>query len=77
MTRDYDAVFFDLLSALLDSWSSWDDVAGDSSLGREWRIHYLEATCRAVRYQPYLPLVGESANAVGIANAQAGMLGTR
>ncbi len=77
MTRDYDAVLFDLLSALMDSWSLWEDVAGDSALGREWRIHYLKATCRTLHYQPYLQLVGESARAVSITQAQADMIGTR
>jgi 2-haloalkanoic acid dehalogenase type II len=77
MTYHYDAVFFDLLSALLDSWSLWDDVAGSSSLGREWRLRYLEATCHTASYQPYLALVAESANAVGIAKTQADVLGNR
>lgn len=77
MTRDYDAVLFDLLSALLDSWSLWDEVADDSALGRKWRFHYLEATCRTRLYQPYLPLVGESAVAVGIGKAHADLLGAR
>ncbi len=77
MTRNYDAVLFDLLSALLDSWSLWDDLAGDSTLGREWRMHYLAATCRTECYEPYVPLVGESAKAVGIAKARADILANR
>jgi len=77
MTRHYDAVLFDLLSALLDSWALWDDVAGGSSLGREWRMHFLDAACRTASYRPYLGLVAESANAVGIAKTQADMLGNR
>jgi hypothetical protein len=27
--RHYEAVLFDLLSALLDSWTLWTEVAGD------------------------------------------------
>ena len=77
MTSRYDAVLFDLLSALLDSWSLWDDLAGDSTLGRAWRMHYLEAICRTEHYEPYLPLVGESADAVGMARAQAEILASR
>jgi len=77
MSRDYDAVFFDLLSALLDSWSLWDDLAGDSSLGRKWRMHYLEATCSTEGYRPYVPLIGESAKAVGVAKSQADILASR
>ena len=77
MTSHYDAVLFDLLSALLDSWTLWDDIAGDSSLGREWRMHYLDATYRTESYQPYLELVAQSANAVGLAQAQADILSKR
>ncbi|MFT6582377.1 MAG: hypothetical protein ACJAU6_002821 [Alphaproteobacteria bacterium] len=29
----YDAVIFDLLTALLDSWTLWRDVAGSSEAG--------------------------------------------
>ena len=77
MSRHYDAILFDLLSALLDSWSLWDDLAGDSTLGREWRMHYLEATYNTERYEPYLSLVGESAKTVGVAKAQADILANR
>lgn len=77
MSRHYDTVLFDLFSALLDSWSVWGDLAGNPTLGREWRMHYLEATCKTNRYEPYLGLVGESAKAVGVAKAQADLLADR
>ncbi len=77
MSHRYDAILFDLLSALLDSWSLWDDLAGDLTLGREWRMHYLEAAYNTERYEPYLALIGESAKAVGIAEAQADILANR
>ena len=32
-----DAIAFDLLTALLDSWSLWVSVAGDDARGRKWR----------------------------------------
>ncbi len=64
--RDYDAVLFDLLSALVDSWTFWDELAGDAELGRRWRMHYLEITYGAARYRPYLSLVAESAAALGL-----------
>ena len=35
MEGDFDAVLFDLLSALMDSWSLWDDLAGDTDRGRK------------------------------------------
>lgn len=77
MSRHYDTVLFDLFSALLDSWSVWGDLAGNPTLGREWRMHYLEATCKTERYEPYLGLVGESAKVVGVAKAQADLLADR
>ena len=41
MNRRYDAVLFDLLTALLDSWSLWNAVAGSEQAGRRWRTAYL------------------------------------
>lgn len=77
MSHQYDAVLFDLLSALLDSWTLWDDVAGDPALGREWRLHYLDATYRTGAYAPYDALVGKSAKAVGLAMSRADNLVSR
>lgn len=77
MSRHYDAILFDLLSALLDSWSLWDELAGDSTLGREWRMHFLDAARNTERYEPYLALIGDSAKAVGVAKAQADNLASR
>ena len=77
MKSDFDAVLFDLLSALIDSWSLWDDLAGNTDLGRKWRMHYLNAASHAGGYSPYLSLVSDSAQAVGISRSQAIGLGTR
>ncbi len=63
------AVCFDLLSALLDSWSVWDAVAeelGAGALGRPWRQRYLALTSTAGTYRPYLDLVAEAAESVGL-----------
>src|SRR5262249_24476207 len=38
------AVLFELLTALLDSWSLWDAVAGSQEAGRAWRAEYLRLT---------------------------------
>ncbi|MCJ2043549.1 HAD-IA family hydrolase [Methylobacterium sp. J-078] len=62
----YDAVLFDLLTALLDSWSLWNSVAGSEELGRRWRAEYLRITYRTGRYRPYEDLVSEAAEAVGL-----------
>lgn len=60
------AVLFDLLSALVDSWSLWDDIAGSEERGRSWRFEYLRLTYGTGAYVPYLDLVEESAAAVGM-----------
>ena len=57
----YDAVLFDLLTALLDSWTLWDDVAGCEAAGRRWRGAYLRRTYTTGAYRPYQVLVAEAA----------------
>ena len=59
-------VLFDLLSALIDSWSLWDDIAGGQGPGRAWRMEYLRRTYDAGAYVPYLDLVSDAAGAVGL-----------
>jgi 2-haloacid dehalogenase len=36
------AVLFDLLTALLDSWTVWNAAAGSEQMGRTWRAEYLD-----------------------------------
>jgi 2-haloalkanoic acid dehalogenase type II len=60
----YDAVVFDLLSALVDSWSLWNRVAGSETLGLAWRRRYLERTYTSGRYVPYEGLVEWAAGEV-------------
>jgi len=60
------AVLFDLLTALLDSWTLWDRVAGGEEAGRRWRAHYLEITYGCGAYRPYEALVAEAAAAAGL-----------
>jgi 2-haloacid dehalogenase len=60
------AVLFDLLTALIDSWTLWDAVAGNRDDGRRWRAAYLKNTYTEGRYRPYETLVREAAVAVGL-----------
>src|SRR5579884_3790317 len=60
------AVLFDLLTALIDSWNLWDEVAGNTEDGRRWRAAYLKITYAEGRYRPYETLVREAAQAVGL-----------
>lgn len=64
--RKYDAVLFDLLTALLDSWTVWDRAAGSVEAGRKWRAKYLELTYGCGAYRPYEVLVREAAETTGL-----------
>jgi 2-haloalkanoic acid dehalogenase type II len=64
--RRFDAVLFDLLTALLDSWTLWNDVAGSAEIGRMWRAAYLRRTYETGAYRPYEALVAEAATEAGL-----------
>jgi 2-haloacid dehalogenase len=66
MPRRYEAVLFDLLTALLDSWSLWNAVAGGEDEGARWRAAYLRRTYGTGMYRPYETLVAEAAAEVGL-----------
>jgi 2-haloacid dehalogenase len=61
----YAAVGFDLLTALLDTWSLWSSVAGDRALGMRWHAASQEML-RGKIYRPFEEIVRESAREVGI-----------
>jgi 2-haloacid dehalogenase len=69
--RRYDAVLFDLLSALVDSGTLWRRVAGNADDGRRWRLEYLRRTYATGRYRAYETVVAEAAEAVGLPRALA------
>jgi 2-haloalkanoic acid dehalogenase type II len=77
MARRYDAVLFDLLTALLDSWTLWNAMADGEEAGRRWRAEYLRLTYGTGRYQPYETLVGNAAEAVGLPRGLADALAAR
>ncbi|MDO1522865.1 HAD hydrolase-like protein, partial [Klebsiella variicola] len=64
--RPVKIVLFDLLTALLDSWTLWNSVAGSEEKGRVWRAAYLKATYGCGAYRPYETLVEEAAVSVGL-----------
>ena len=53
----YDAVLFDLLSGLIDSWELWDSVAGNADAGYAWRKEYLDLTYSAGQYRDIEELI--------------------
>lgn len=61
MAKRYDAVIFDVLTGLIDSWTLWNSVAGDPETGTRWRHHYLHLTYGIGDYQPYEDLVVRAA----------------
>jgi len=73
-TKKYDAVVFDLLTALLDSWKLWNAVAGSDEAGLRWRRKYLELTYGAGTYRPYEDIIAEAAHLAGIEDRLATML---
>ena len=61
-----EAVLFDLLTALLDSWSVWNHAAGSKADGLRWRRAYLELTYGCGAYRPYEDLVREAAGIAAV-----------
>jgi 2-haloacid dehalogenase len=75
--REFDAVLFDLLTALLNSWTLWDNVAGSEEDGSKWRAAYLRRTYETGAYRRYEALVAEAAAEVGLSEALADQLAAR
>jgi 2-haloacid dehalogenase len=63
------AVLFDLLTALLDSWTVWNAAAGSEEKGRAWRAEYLRLTYGCGAYVPYEQLVKDAARHTGMADS--------
>ncbi len=62
----YLAVMFDLLTALLDSWTLWANIAGDNAKAKKWRLRYLQLTYGQGIYRPYEELVTLAAEETGL-----------
>lgn len=71
------AVLFDLLTALLDSWTLWNSVAGSEAAGRAWRAEYLRLTYGCGSYLPYENLVRAAADTTGLPGTAAETLEAR
>ena len=77
LSQPYDAVVFDLLTALIDSWTLWNDVAGSEADGMRWRREYLRLTYGAGAYRDYESIAAEAAVAAGLADKAAEQLAAR
>lgn len=63
------AVLFDLLTALLDSWTLWNAAAGSETAGRIWRAEYLRLTYGCGAYVDYETLVRRAAANTGLSES--------
>src|SRR5437588_4921383 len=72
----YAAVGFDLLTALLDTWTLWADVAGDRALGMRWHAAS-QGLLRGRVYRPFEDVVRDAAAEVGIPRERANELLSR
>lgn len=77
MTARYEAVLFDLLTALLDSWSLRNAVVGDAETGARWRAEYLHVTYAAGHYRPDEDLLAQAARAQDLPRSVADRLVAR
>jgi 2-haloacid dehalogenase len=67
----YGAVLFDLFTALLDSQSLWEEVAGNATAGASWRQESSRLAYSAGTYRPFAETVEEAARLVGVPAARA------
>jgi len=73
-SKKFKAVAFDLLTALMDSWSLWIEVAQNEELGRTWRRASLRLVTTTGRYRPYEDIVVEAAKETGVPESHADQL---
>lgn len=67
----YDAVLFDLFTALLDTQPLWCDGAGSAFLGARWRQESSRVAYSTGTYRPFVETVAEAARLVGVPETQA------
>ena len=66
----YEAIGFDLLTALLDSWSLFADVAGGRERGMRWHAAS-QSLLRGKPYRPFEDVIRDAAGVVGIERSKA------
>src|ERR671927_734762 len=62
----YDAVLFDLFTALLDSQPLWREVAGSAAAGARWREESSRLAYSAGPYRPFVETVAQAARLAGV-----------
>jgi 2-haloacid dehalogenase len=66
----YRAIGFDLLTALLNTWALWSDVAGSDVTGMRWHAASQELL-RGRDYKPFPDIVRAAASVAGVAQERA------
>jgi 2-haloalkanoic acid dehalogenase type II len=66
----YMAIGFDLLTALLDTWSLFADVAGGRELGMRWHAAS-QSILRGKTYRPFEDVVRDAAGVAGVERTRA------
>lgn len=66
----YRAVGFDLLTALLDTWALWSEVAGDRATGMRWHAASQDLL-RGRAYRPFAGIVRDAASVAGVSAVKA------
>jgi 2-haloacid dehalogenase len=67
----YEAVLFDLFTALLDSQPLWCQVAGSAEAGARWREKSSRVAYSAGPYRPFVETVAQAAQLAGVPPARA------
>jgi 2-haloalkanoic acid dehalogenase type II len=67
---EFEAVAFDLLTALVDSWTLYTRVAGGEALGRTWRVASLRRVTVQGSYRPYEDILADAAADAGVPAAK-------
>src|SRR5205823_2437150 len=62
----FDAVLFDLFTALLDSRPLWREVAGSAAAGAKWREECSRLAYSAGPYRPFVETVAQAARLAGV-----------
>ena len=67
----YDAVLFDLFTALLDSQPLWREVGGSPAAGASWREESSRLAYSAGPYRPFVETVAQAARLAGLPSTRA------
>jgi 2-haloalkanoic acid dehalogenase type II len=66
----FEAVAFDLLTALIDSWSLFARVTGSDEVGRAWRLASLRRVTAQGDYRSYEDILLDAAGEAGVSRAK-------